>query len=400
MRRGTIFQKKQKKLGLIICIAMLITGCGTTDTQYDTDTQNTIEASETTEVWDEDWISLTGDYSERALASDYEEETAIKIDCDTTELLVDGVITISQEGTYILTGTLEDGQIMIEVPEDENVQLVLDHVTISCSDNAAIYVLSAKNVFLTLAQGSDNTISDGDTNITEDSEESTNAAIYSKSDLIINGTGSLTVNGNYRDGITSKDDLEIISGIITVNAVDDAIVGKDSISMCGGTLNLIAGGDGLKSSNIDDSEKGYVVIDEGDLTISAGDDGIHSETALVINGGTLQIADSLEGLESLNIIINGGTIEVNASDDGINVSGGIDTVSSDTPGVDQAIQGVLQIYGGTITVTAAGDGLDSNGDMLIAGGITTVYGPTDGGNGVIDYNGTFREIRSFYIKFL
>ena len=158
-------------------------------------------------------------------------------------------------------------------------------------------------------------------------------------------------------------------------------------------MNLAAGGDGLKASNTEDTTKGYVVIDGGEIAINAGDDGIHSETALVINGGKINVENSVEGLESLNIVINDGVINVVSKDDGVNVAGGSDTTSTDSPmrgggGMDEAIDGALIINGGTITIDASGDGLDSNGSMLIAGGTTTVYGPQDAGNGVIDYNGS------------
>lgn len=186
-----------------------------------------------------------------------------------------------------------------------------------------------------------------------------------------------------------------MEGNITVNAVDDALVGKDSVTLKNPVLNLSCGGDGIKSSNKKDTKKGIVITDGGEITINAGDDGIHSETALVINDGTINVEKSVEGLESLNIVINSGDIAVVASDDGINISGGNDSVSQDVPtwgrggGMDTPIDGALVINGGSVKVNADGDGLDSNGDILITGGDIVVAGPSNSGNGAFDYNGVF-----------
>ena len=396
---------KKKIVAILLGLTLILGGCSSTSTSStgsttSTETSSTSDSttastsnsttaqavstsSVTTEGID---VNLTGDYSDKALDASYDEADATTITLNGTDIQVEGdgatvsdqVVTITEPGTYIVSGTLEDGQIVVDLTADENVQLVLDNADITCTDSAPILVKSVKNLYLTLADGSENTVTDGSDYVLESTEDETNAAIYSKSDLIINGNGSLTVNANYNDGITSKDDLQIISGNITVNAKDDAIVGKDSVSIKDGTLNLTAGGDAIKATNTEDTTKGYVVIDGGTMNIDAGDDGVHSETVLVINSGDLNISNSVEGLESLNIIINDGTIDLTASDDGVNVAGG----------VGETIDGALVINGGTLNVNASGDGLDSNGSMEINGGIVTVSGPTDAGNGVLDYNGT------------
>ncbi len=404
---------KKKAAILLLGMTLIFSGCssnsnsdntsseqsGSSSTTNSETAQNVSTGSVTTTEGID--VDLTGDYSDKALDASYDEADATIITLNGTDIEVEGdgasvsdqVVTITEKGTYIVSGTLEDGQIVVDLTEDKNVQLVLDNADITCSDNAAILVKSVKNLYLTLADGSENTVTDGSEYVLEDEEDNTNAAIFSKDDLIINGNGSLTVNANYNDGITSKDDLQIISGTITVNAKDDAIIGKDSISIKDGTLNLTAGGDAIKSSNTEDTTKGYVVIDGGTINISAGDDGVHSETVLVINNVDMNISQSVEGLESLNIIINDGTIKLKASDDGVNIAGGNDSTSTDQPmgggGMDEAIDGALVINGGTLDVDAGGDGLDSNGSILMTGGTVTASGPTDAGNGVLDYNGTF-----------
>lgn len=400
----------RKKLYLSLLLVCLITlsGCTENNNESNNNTdketiifneENNVSVS-TTEGID---IDLTGEYSDRALDSSYHEEnvTVVTLNGKTATIDGDGAkirndsVYITQKGTYVLSGTFNDGQIVVKLNEDENVQLVLDNADISCSFGSAIQVISVKNLYLTLADGSKNSVSDGTTYKEDSSGDNPNAVIFSQEDLIINGNGYLSVTGNYRDGITSKDDLTIVEGYINVNTVDDALVGKDSVTLKNPVLDLSCGGDGVKSSNKKDIKKGVVIIDNGEITITAGDDGIHSETVLVINNGKMNIKESNEGLESLNIVINNGDISVASSDDGINISGGNDTTSQDVPAMgrggrmDTSVDGALIINNGNIDINADGDGLDSNGDILIAGGNITVAGPSNDGNGAFDYNGTF-----------
>jgi len=346
---------------------------------------------------------LKGEYSDNALDSSFDENDATVILLNKTSAQIDGngarfldgSISITEKGTYILRGTLDNGQVVIDLDKNKNVHLVLDNADISCSYGPAIQLINAKNLYLTLADGSKNSVSDGSTYKEDASGDNPDAAIFSQEDLIINGSGNLTVTGNYKDGITSKDDLTIVSGNISVNAVDDALTGKDRATLREPVLDLSCGGDGIKSNNTKDTKKGVVIIDGGQLSVKAGDDGIHSETALVINDGIIDVKESTEGLESLNIVINKGDISIVSSDDGINISGGNDTASTDIPargmggGMDTPIDGALIINGGSIYVNAEGDGLDSNGGILINDGNIIIAGPSGNGNGAFDYNGTF-----------
>lgn len=273
----------------------------------------------------------------------------------------DGVVTITEAGVYRLSGDLE-GQVVVAAPDDAQVVLILDGVDITNSEGPAIEIQTADDAAINLAKGSKNTVSDA-SSYDEDAEA--NAAIYSDSDLTISGTGSLTVKANGNDGITSKDDLVILSGTITVKAKDDALRGKDSLVVEGGTLNLTASeGDGLKSDQEDDETKGYIYVTDGTITIDAGDDGIQSQTDTVITGGTitaaaaddgvkgekiLSIADatvtvtkSTEAMEAANIAIFSGTVDLTASDDGINASGNSDSTDATTQDAttqDDAAQG-------------------------------------------------------------
>ncbi|WP_156760598.1 carbohydrate-binding domain-containing protein [Microbacterium karelineae] len=331
----------------------------------------------------------------------------------------DDGVTITEAGVYRLTGQL-DGTVTIDAPEDAQVVLVLDGVTIDAADAAAIQALSADDVAIFLADGSDNSVSSTGA---YDEDADPNAAIWSDADLTISGTGSLSVDGSANDGITSKDDLVILSGTIDVTAADDGLRGKDSLTIRGGTVSVDAGGDGLQSDQDDDETKGWVLVEGGVLDITAGSDGIDGFTDAIVTGGAVSIA-SEEGFEAGIVAIGGGTIDIVATDDGINGSAGTaetDGTTSATstdeadaggempadgefPADGERPTGGMQgggmqgggmqdsgewilISGGEITIDAEGDGLDSNGSLEISGGTIIVNGPTNAGNGALDANG-------------
>ena len=235
-------------------------------------------------------------------------------------------LSITEPGTYYLTGTIADGSISINTPGA--VRLVLDNVSVKNSSGPAIMIYTAKSTTIELAENSESYLEDGKNY--SGYEEKVTSTLYSTDDLIIEGSGKLTIVGNYADGIKGKDNI------------------------------LIKG---------------------GELEISVVDDGIHVRDDLVIDGGTVSVKKSKEGLEATNVYINGGDISVTSSDDGINA------VNSDETSF------VLEINGGNLTVNAGGDGLDSNGTITFNGGTVTVNGPSDNGNSAVDsetgifYNG-------------
>lgn len=294
-----------------------------------------------------------------------------------------GTVTISAPGTYVFTGTLSDGQVVVNSEADGKVRIVLDNASITNTGGSALVITEAEEAVLVLAEGSSNSLTDGDGYDTS-AEDAPNAALFSMADLTIGGTGSLTVSGNTNDGIASKDGLVILGGTIEVTAADDGIRGKDYLIISGGTATVTAEGDGLKSDNEDDDTVGYILIQAGTVTVSAGDDGAHAEGDLAIEGGTVTIAKSNEGLEGANVIISGGEVDVTASDDGLNATSGTAETEQEKMQDDGSL---LAISGGTLLVNADGDGLDSNGDLLVTGGTTVVSGPTNSGNGALDANG-------------
>ncbi len=215
-------------------------------------------------------------FSDRDLNPDYSEITAeVSLNGNSAGITGNGVsvngsaVTISGEGIYHITGILDDGQIIVDADKNK-VQLVLDNASISCSNAPAIYVKSAKKVFITLADGSKNYVSDGADYSVTDSTDNPDSAIFSHDSLTINGSGELDVAGNYNDGIRSKDDIVITGGKITVNAVGDAIKGKDYVAVADGVLDLTAGQNGINASNKTDAEMGFVYIEGGDFNITSG----------------------------------------------------------------------------------------------------------------------------------
>ena len=395
---------KKKILSAMLCGLLVMNGCqGETaveqkevplPTQLDTSVQESAEETETTASADqivpagqEEIAAVTteADHAAYGKAEDY--DTSIPSDAVTITgngEIVDisgagaktdgGAVTITKGGTYVLSGVF-NGQILIDAGKEELVHLVLAGAQMTCTDSAAIYGVQSDKIVITLQDGTANQIEDGETYVYETAEEEEpNAAIFSKDDLTINGTGSLIVQGNYEDAIGTKDDLLIVSGNYQIDAVEDGVQGKDSLTILNGTFIITAGNDALKASNDTDTDKGWVLIDNGTYTISAGDDAIHAETELTIHDGIIDIVACQEGIEGQTVTVNDGMISVKASDDGINAVSG--QGSGDIS---------ITINGGEIYVDADGDGLDSNGTLVINGGTVYVEGPTNDGNGIMDY---------------
>lgn len=326
-------------------------------------------------------------------------------------------IIIDSAGTYYITGSISDASIKIDADKNDDIQLVLDNCSITSKVAAPINGVKCNVLTITLKEGSENTVTDSETytEFTDTEKSEPDGTIFSKTDLIINGTGKLTVNSNYLDGIVSKDGLKIINSEIEITAKDDGIRGKDYVGVNSANIKINAGGEGIKSTNDTDTDLGYIIVDSGNIDIvsegdtlhsdnkilindgefnlSSGDDGMHADTSLIINGGKINITKSYEGIESSYIEINGGEISVIASDDGINVAGGSDGSSINGRMGQNNFSNIsnsnlkLVINGGNITVNASGDGIDSNGSLYIYGGNIFVKGPTSSGDAPLDFNG-------------
>lgn len=303
-------------------------------------------------------------------------------------------LKIKEAGVYEISGTLSNGSIYVNVDNESEVHLIFNGVTIHNETSAAVFCKKVSKVTLTLADGSVNTLSDGANYVFEEEEDEPDATLYAKHDLVINGNGKLVVTSAYGDAVKGKDALYILEGTFEVTSAEDGIVGRDLLYVADGTFTVNAASDALKANNDTDETLGNVVIDGGSFTLTAEDDGIHAENILVVTDGNIHVAKSYEGLEALNMVISGGEIEITASDDGLNAAGGNDNsgfggFGRQGMGMFGEGEGEVTINGGNITVNAEGDGLDSNGNLTINGGTVVVFGPTSGGNGVLDYGGTF-----------
>jgi len=296
----------------------------------------------------------------------------------------DNIITINEAGTYGVSGTLKDGQIVINAGNEDNVELVLNGINITNSKSSAIYVANAKNTYLILNDATENTVTDGSEYVFEDeAQDEPNAAIFSKDDLFIDGNGSLTVNGNYRDGIASNDDLKVLNGNINVTAKEDGLRGKDSSTITNGNITINSGFDGIKASNDTEADKGYVLIEGGILNITSGQDGIQGETLVTINNGEINInsgggsangstentesteeeAISTKGIKAgVNIVVEGGKINIDSLEDSIHsnsdltINSGELTLASGDDGIHA--ENTVNINNGVIKITKSYEGLE------------------------------------------
>ncbi len=341
--------------------------------------------------------------------SEEEIDAGYQISGSTYITLGDKDVNITKGGTYILQGTLSDASVIVEVSKDEDVQLVLSGVTIEAGDFAGIYIVEGDEITITLAEGTVNTISDSSVYTQIDSND-VDALIYSKADLIINGSGSLVLKSSYNHGIVSKDDLIITGGDYDIEVAGQGLSGKDCLMISDGSFDIVSGKDALKSDNSEDEYRGYVYISGGSFDIHSSADGIYGYNLVNIEGGTFSIetaesgnADSYKAIKSeYSITISGGGFDIDSADDGIHsdgdltISGGTFSIVSD----DDAIHAdaLVQIDDGEITISAH-EGIEGT-YVLINGGDISITASDDGINAaqkVNTYTATI-EINGGYIK--
>lgn len=466
---------------LFLSLVLILTAAGCSKKTEEDDSTSTTEEITT--------VSPDDMFTDRDKEIGYDEASAVKITladnkstATTGSVKVSGnTVTITDEGDYVVSGKLTDGQIIVDCEKTDKPHIILNGADITCKTSAPIYVKQADKVVITLNKDTNNTLAvTGEfKNIDENNIDS---AVFSKDDLTFNGSGTLTVKCAKGHGIVSKDDLVFTGGSYTVTAASHAIDANDSIRVLDGTFNLTGGKDGLHAENTDDTSLGFIYVKSGTFTITAdgdgldassymsidggtfkitsgggsknaevkqeefspfknststdtdtasakgikangnltlsgctitadcaddaihsnssvtfnatltaksGDDGIHADADTVINGGTINISECYEGLEGQTVTVNGGNINIVASDDGINAAGGNDQsgfgggMMRDNFAADE--NSFIKITGGKIVVDASGDGIDSNGALDVTGGETYVWGPTNSGNGALDY---------------
>ena len=386
-----------------LCAGLLFTGCSsvTSSITSSVSAEESDEDSDAASSVDGSTIDVSDQFTERDLEQTYDESSAIQVELadgsstsSDDSVQIDGdVITISEEGVYVLSGTLSNGQIVVNNEDkDAKIQIVLNGVNIVNQSSACIYVKAADKVFVTTAEGTDNNLTVTGKYVVVD-ENNVDAVIFSKDDLVLNGQGSLNIEAVYGHGVVSKDDLKVTGGTLTIDAAEHGLSGKDSVRITNAVIDITANEDGIHSGNGDDESEtaGYIYVEDGTITVKAGDDGMHADLETRVDGGEIKISDSYEGLEGQIVTITGGDIDVTSSDDGVNAGGG-----ADSSGITSAFGGgrdgfsasntdcKIYIYGGTLKVNSSGDGIDSNGDIYIYGGDIYVDGPENDGNAAID----------------
>ena len=348
-------------------IAASFAGCaaGTSVSGTSASSVSTVSASVGTSTDSDGSAASTEMFTDRDLAqtADLSAASAIRLSDGKT-------VTITEAGVYHVTGSASGAVILVEAGDEDKVQIVLDGVSMTNTDTPCIYIRQADKVFVTLV--GDNTLSVTGT-FTSDGDTKTDGVIFSKDDLVLNGTGSLTVTST-DNGIVGKDDLKITGGTYTITASSKAVEANDSIRIADGTFNIKAGTDGLHAENSDDDTLGYIYISGGTFNMQVGDDGIHGTSLVQIDGGSFTIS-AAECIEGTYIRINDGTFTLSSWDDGINAA---QKSGAYTP--------TVEINGGTLDITmGAGDtdGIDSNGNIIVNGGTISVTGQSS-----FDYDGT------------
>ena len=388
----------------------------------------------------EEQLDVTALYKTKDTDASWSAETAEVIDLSA----LDGnLLTISGKGDYVLTGTF-NGQVAVEVSEEEKVRLILNGVTITSSQGPAIYEKQADKLIITLAEGTENRLTDGAA--LQDGDDTIGAALYAEDDLSINGTGSLIVNGTQKHGLQSKADLIIAGGKIAVTAVTDGIRGRNSVLVLDGEISVAAGGDGIVSTRTDAEGKGWVVLAGGQVTVKTGDgagavrasgkggfggkgggrggwnttvstssDGVSQKavkaaTDLTVLGGTYSFDCADDGLHGVNVTVNGGSFSILTGDDGMHADSDL-TVNGGGILIAQCYEGLegtnVTVNGGDIRITASDDGVNASGGkdqsgfgggwgndrFSGSGAMLTVNGgvlQVDAGGDALDSNGSIR----------
>ncbi len=315
---------------------------------------------------------ITVEYSDRDRSAEYDDNVQ-------NIALSSESVTITEAGTYILTGSLANGQIIVNVGDQDKVQLVLSGASVACADGPAIWVQNADKVFLTLADGTQNALSDGSAYTNTD----LNACVYAEADLTINGSGSLTIAGNDNHGIYTKDDLTITGGTLAVTAVNDGLKGKDAVQIAGGTISITAGGDGIQAET-------RLQVTGGNLNLTTGGGSANApahennEKMGGFRGGTLP-----EGMQpgqrpergdftppDGQTSPEGSGTPPTPPEDSQQQAAADTTETISTKGLKGV--GSLLVTGGTITADCADDALHTNGSAGIAGGTLTLQSGDDG----------------------
>ena len=356
---------KKRLFWSLLLAAALLTGCGVTEP----------EPTEKTDIFSDRDYDTGYDESESAVIA-LNGDSAV---CGSDAVRISGgTVTITDEGTYILSGALDDGMVIVDAEKTDKTHLVLDGAAVHSGTSAAIYIRRADKVFITLAPGSVNTLSGGDGFEAID-ESNIDGVIFSKEDLTLNGSGSLTVTSPAGHGIVSKDSLTVTGGTYAISAASHGLAGKDDVSVTKAAFTITAGKDGVHAEN-EDAEGGFVHIESGEFTIDAGGDGVSASASMEILGGTFDIRSGGGSANAEKQTGNGwggfGGGRPGGPMGGGTVSSG--TVEDSVSGKGVKAAGDLTICGGAFTIDSADDAVHSNGNITVGGGEFEIASGDDG----------------------
>lgn len=381
-------------LSLCLVLSILLCGCGN-ESASDNGTANNdgsvIHAEEseassdvTSEVPDIAAQDGSEYFSDRDFEVGYDESesTIITLNGDSassnsnTVQISGSAVTITDEGTYILSGTWNDGIIIVDSEKTDKIQLVLNGVTIHSETSAAIYILQSDKVFITTAAGTTNTLSNGGTFAAID-ENNIDAVIFSKEDVTLNGSGTLVVTSPAGHGIVSKDSLTLTSGSYDINCASHALVGKDDVCIANAEFTIVSGKDGIHAENTDDAAYGYVYIQNGTFDITAQGDGISAGAYMQIEDGTFNITSgggssnaSSQSSDSWGKFTEGGGHQRGKAESSMGSNTAASTVTEDESTSMKGIKAAtkLNINGGDFTINSADDSIHSNASVTVNGG--------------------------------
>ncbi|MBQ8600563.1 MAG: carbohydrate-binding domain-containing protein [Clostridia bacterium] len=373
----------KRMTSFLLMLALLLAGCGTVEEP---------EGSETpTEIPEAAFIENdTEMFTDRDARTEYEESGAVAIQlngssvsCSSEGVEVSGTtVTIKQEATYVLSGTLDDGMIIVDTPDTAKPQLIFNGVSITSATSAPLYIPEADKVFVTLAEGTENTLANGGT-FTAIDENNIDAAVFSKQDLTFNGSGSLAVTSPAGHGIVSKDDLVITGGTYAVTSASHGLDANDSVRITNAAVTVASGKDGIHAENSEDASLGYVYISSGTFDIDAEGDGISASFSLQIEDGTFDIVSGggSENAQKENSdswgMMGGGMGGMGGMGPGGMQKPGMRTtsVSTETTEEDSSTSlkglkstGSMQISDGTFTINSADDAVHSDASVTVNGG--------------------------------
>ena len=356
---------------LILCACLLLSSCGKKNTA--SGTNNISNMSAVTEISTDD---MDFEFSNNDTTYDYDESEAKTVaDSEKT-------VKITAEGTYVVSG--EHESITVSAPDTAKVRIILKNATVSNTSGPAIYIENADKVFITAYKNTTNTLSDGTSYTGDFKDTNVDGAIFSKTDLTLNGEGTLNITGNYKCGAVSKDDLIICGLNLTVKSTGCALEGKDCVKIKDAAITVSSGGDGIRSTNTEKTNKGFVYIETGNIDITSGSDGIQAATVLKAANGNVKItaggaADTKQNSGDRNMPGFGGKTQT--SDDEESTKGlkagsliVIDEGSFEVSSKDDSFHsnGDIEINGGSFTAATGDDGFHADSNLIINGGSITV----------------------------